>query len=183
MLLDAEDEDFSVIEDRKALKSSLSGSGGFVIFTRNNSIFKDFSIFDKVNFAAFLTKYNVYDKKEYAEGKSHMSGSRSPSDVFRDPMFVIRRLSSALMFLSFALWGILIVVWIILIIIMGLVKIFALLGLIKDPVGVYMSVSIRHHNLSWLILFGACLGVVATMMYWLHARTMQRIEILQYYIK
>lgn len=178
MILDG-DEDFTVIQDKRTLKSA-AGEGGTIKYTKRNELYRRLNVFEKMNFAAYMTKYNVFDKKEYGEGSKYMSSIRKPSDVFYNPGFVIRRWYSALIFTSIALVILMITIWVVLQVyyFLGFYKIF-----VEDAAAEEENGRQRRKNLFKLILYCSLIGGVGVVINHFYEKTTDRIDIIQYYIK
>lgn len=178
MILDA-DEDFTVIDDKRALKASV-GDGGTIKFTRTNPQYKQLNDFEKVNYAVYMTKYNVFDKKDYGEGASYVKNTTKFYKLFYDPIFLVRRWNSALLVFSIAMF-------IIMIFLLILMWFYYLLGLnllfANSKSEVLDDGDARKTNLFRLILFCGLMGFTGYVINFFFEKTMSRIEIIQYYIK
>lgn len=174
MLFDGGDEDFSIIEDRQALVSTEENSG-VVNFTSSNSGFTNLDVYGKMDYAVFMSKYNVYDKKEYAEGVAVLEKNLIER-IFRegDIFAAINRINTLVLYMSFICVVLMIAAYAVLCVVNILVALFLPLPLIHNS---------RLINLRLLIAYTLLLSGITYLVKWFHDRTVKRIQIIQYYIK
>jgi len=178
MILDS-DEDFTIIDDKRALKASV-GEGGTIKYTKQSVHYKQLNDFEKMNYAVYMTKYNVFDKKDYGESARYTQNTTKFYKLFYDPIFLVRRWNSMLLILSIALF----VIMIFLFILMRAYYMFGLNLLFANSKSeVLDDGEARKTNLFRLILFCGLLGLTGFVINLFFEKTMSRIEIIQYYIK
>lgn len=88
-------------------------SGGHVQYTKDDIGYQELSEQDKVNFAFYIMKYNVHDKKELSEGIYEVKQIRRPEDLFKiqSPQVAMQRFSSIATFVGLLIAIILFVMW------------------------------------------------------------------------
>ena len=176
IFLDAPDEDFTVLDDNRALQSN-ANKGGLVQYTKTNSEFSQLSIPEKVDYSIFMTKYNVHDKDQLAQGiQMGSKGEGIIEQVFRegDVFAAVNRINTMTMLTAFGC----IILMVVAIIVIYLVN---LCGMMFGMIGV---IDIRRYQqLKKLLVFTLGLSFIVIILRWFYERTMKRIEIIQYYIK
>lgn len=85
-------------------------------YNLDNPLYTELETKDKVNFAFYMMKYDVNDKKEIAEGAKEFRGIRNYKDIFKldKPQNVVTRLTNLIVFLAMLLILIVFVFWIVL---------------------------------------------------------------------
>ncbi len=85
-------------------------------YNLDNPLYTELDVKDKVNFAFYMMKYDVDEKKEVAEGAKEFKGIKDYKDIFKldKPQKVIARLTNLIVFLAVLLIVIVLVFWIIL---------------------------------------------------------------------
>lgn len=88
-------------------------------YNLDNPLYTELETKDKVNFAFYMMKYDVNDKKEIAEGAKEFKEIKNYSDIFKldKPQNVITRISNLIIFLAILLIIIVFVFWLVLVII------------------------------------------------------------------
>lgn len=176
--MDAEDEDFTIIEERKQIDINSTNSGT-VNYTKTNPVLVNMNINNKVEFAAFMSKYDVHQNREVAE----MTPSRGFSlNKFKDPKFILdalKRRNKTLMLSAFVLFLVLVVLW-------GTNKTVVIIGENIIPfidLDFNLIAPEKASHLFYAIVFIAMLCAIAFIMSWLTERSMKRFQILQYYMQ
>lgn len=178
MLLD--DDDFTVLEERKAMKTTPEGEGGFVEYTKKHPLYTELNMYEKMNYALFLTKYNVNENRAYGEGMSVFTeeGQKKWKYFFPTNYFTgIARLNSLLVYVSF-------LCWIFMILLLAFVAIFRVLLYFGSASTDYLlATTYRIQNVGIGIMLMLFLAIIVRGINWFKEKAMNRIEILQYYIK
>jgi hypothetical protein len=174
ILIDAPDEDFSALDDNKTLKEK-SSKGGIIFYTQDDPQFKQLAIPERVDYSVFLSKYDVHDKKEFAQGvEMGKAGTGIIEKVFKqgDIFAAVNRINITAMLTAFAT----VVFVIIAIVVIFIVNFFGSLF------GVQLIEVIRYRQLQRLLKYLLGITIVTTITRFLYDRCVKRIEIIQYYI-
>lgn len=175
--MDAEDEDFTIIEERNKININ-SKDSGTVKYTKTNPIFTNMSTGTKVEYAAFLTRYDVHQNREVGE----MTPKRGFTlNRLKDPRFIldaIKRRNTTMMLSAFVLFMVLFVLW-------ASNKTVVIIG---ENILPFLDLDLRliapekATHLFYAIVFIVMLCGITIIMSWLTARSMKRFQILQYYM-
>ena len=176
MLLD--DDDFTVLEERKGMKTTQDGQGGYVEYTANHPLYTQLNTYEKMNYAAFISKYNVNENSAYGDGPVAIIKDKWWKYFMPTNLFVgIARINAGLVYLSFLCWVFMIVMLI------GLSIFRLLLYYFAASTDFMLATTYRIYNIGIIILLMLFLAVIVRGMNWFKEKAMGRIEILQYYIK
>lgn len=99
-------------------KSKPSETGGYVQYSKDYVDYDMMEEPEKMNYAYYMMRYNVHDRKEIAEGALEVKSIKRPEDLFKiqSPKAAIYRFSNVLAYLGFMLFIIVFLAWIIAII-------------------------------------------------------------------
>lgn len=83
-------------------------------YNLDNPLYTELDVKDKVNFAFYMMKYDVDEKKEVAEGAKEFKEIKNYKDIFKldKPQRVITRLTNLIVFLAVLLIVIVFIFWV-----------------------------------------------------------------------
>lgn len=175
-MLDAPDEDFTVLDDNKTINLGIT-SGGIIEHTRDAPDFVQLNTVDKVNYGAFMVKYDVNEKQEFAQGvELGKSGKNIIDKVFKegDAFAAVNRINITITMTAF---GIIVVLFVI----VFFIKFFNFIT------GVLFNIEFMNNLKAircWeLFKYTVCLSLITLLMKWFYDRTTKRITIIQYFLK
>lgn len=92
--------------------------GGYVQYSKTNMDYSQLNEQDKMNFAYYIMKYNVHDKKELSESIYEVKSVKRPEDIFKiqSPSVALHRFASIATFLGFLLLIVIFIMWLVAII-------------------------------------------------------------------
>lgn len=176
MLLDAPDEDFSLVEDNKTISTG-NFSGGLIDHTRTSPEFMALDTQNKVNFGVFMTRYNVHEKQELSQGVAlGKAGSGIIEKVFRDgdAFAAVNRINIMVSMTA-------IVLILSLFVIVAVVKFINFITSMLLDFDLFSEIKV---NRCWdLFKYTLGLSLMTFLMKWFYDRCHKRIVIIQYYIK
>jgi preprotein translocase subunit SecG len=163
-----EEDGFDNMEEDRSLRRS-NNQGGSINYTRDSIVFKEMDDYDKVNYAVFMMRYNVEDKKEVGEGAAEISSVKKAEDLIKisNPKNTLMRIANMLTFVGVVLIIIIFILWISLYI-----------------AGIFMTInSIKKTTVFYSGVFLIGLVGITYILDYVYNKAFDRIEILHYYIK
>lgn len=160
------DDGFDNMEEERSLRKT-NNQGGGINYSRSNIMFKELDEYEKMNYALFMMKYNVQDKKEVGEGAAEFKAIEKPTDIIKIDKSVFIRIVNMMTFLSFLMVIIIFVFWICFYI-----------------AGIFVNInSVKKTMLLYTGIFLICLLGLTYILDYMYNKTFDRIEIIHSYIR